>query len=686
MSNRERIVLSFLIVISSIIAVYANTFTASWHFDDNTSIVLNSRIHLQEISVTNLKEVLFPSVPGIQTDRPVAYLSFALNWYFAQQNVFSYHLLNILIHMGSACLIFLIIIKCYETKGLQGASRGPIITIALFSSLLWALNPIQTQAVTYIVQRMASMAAFFYLAGILCYLTARLKQERKKYYFFIASLVFFVLALGTKQNTIIFPVTLVLLELIFLHKNKILMGMSTISLLLSILVTTAIAYWFLDLKYDLSGKAFSNRSFDMIDRILTEPRIVMTYLTQIFYPLPQRFSVIHDVSLSSSLINPISTVFSIVGIVAIVVFGIVNRFKSPVLAFAFLFFLLNHVVESTVMNLELVFEHRNYLPTAFLFWPISSLVIGAVRQRWENSRFLACSILVLFVLCVVSSGLWTYQRNRVWATEESLWSDAMKKSPALARPYLALAESSWRKGQDELALMLYKESLKRKDASQDTAKYLAFHNMAHIYFRLRELKKAEHYYKKALEIKPDSKQALYNLAYTLVLDGQYAEADELLDKVLTKTGASQNEDFMAMKGFVLLKKGFAEEAGRYFRSAYYAGNFNRKHLVSRACSLVKVNRYAEAERLLSALIEYYEKSPEIRLTIFFLVLENEIRFGNILRAEETAAILFDQYPIDVLGGKLIVGNDDLPLDVDLLKAFLRKSSQSFLIDFQQLHE
>jgi len=182
MSYRERVSFVFLFLFIIVLLVYSNTFTATWHFDDITSIVQNPRIHLDHISVSSLKDVVLPSTQEAPDDRPVAYLSFVLNWYFSQQNVFSYHLFNILIHIASSFLIFLIILKCYETKGLRRENRKSVFAIALLSTLLWALNPIQTQAVTYIVQRMASMAALFYLAGLWCYLTGRLKQEREKYF------------------------------------------------------------------------------------------------------------------------------------------------------------------------------------------------------------------------------------------------------------------------------------------------------------------------------------------------------------------------------------------------------------------------------------------------------------------------------------------------------------------------
>ena len=217
--------------------------------------------------------------------------------------------------------------------------------------------------------------------------------------------------------------------------------------------------------------------------------------------------------------------------------------------------------------------------------------------------------------------------------------------------------------------------MRKKDASPSQAEYLAFHNSAYIYFIHGKLKKAEHFYKKALKIFPNSIQVLYNLAHTLVLEGRFADAEAILDNAMVENGMARDENILAMKGFVLLKKGNALLSENYFRAAYYAGGFNGKHLVGRACCLVRLNRHSEAETLLVKLSESNEASIKNDPIILFLRLENELRAGKRLRAERTAAILFARYSINDLGEKLIIGNDDLPIDTELLKVFFRKRAR-----------
>lgn len=680
MSHRERTFLAFFVIISSIIAVYANSFTASWHLDDDTSIIQNSRIHLQELSLSNLKEVAYPTVQGAPNDRPVAYLSFALNWYFFQDNVFGYHFFNVLVHAGSSFLLFFIIITLYKTKRLRGHNKKSVFYVALLTSLLWALNPIQTQAVTYIVQRMASLAAFFYLAGLLCYLRGRLtKKATSMVLNFVIAGGMFLLALGTKQNSVIFPVALLLIELIFLQQCKRLMRVNTITLCLFSLLLAGVSFFILDFVYDLRGQAFSHRSFTLYERILTEPRVLLMYLSQILYPVADRFSVLHDIEISKTIISPILTLPSIIIVCGMIVFAIAKRNCFPIVSFAILFYFSNHAVESTFLNLELMFEHRNYLPSTFVFWPVASFVVEGVQQRWKRNRVVAVMLSLVAVVCLASSGRWTYQRNNLWQTEELLWGDVLKKAPGLARPYLALAAASSDKGQDELALKLYNDSLVRKDASPRYAQFLAYHNMGYVYFLRGDWDNAEIFFSKALEMEPDNRLAYYNLVHSLVKAGRFEEAGDLLDRAMANSVLKDSEEMLAMQGFVLLQTGYPAEAVNFFRAAYFSGNLNGKYRVAQACAFMKSGKYIQAAVLLESLetmwLSLGERSPVLGL----LGIENALLAGDLQKAKEVCLALISQYPLEVISDSLSLAHDDLPLNIDLLRPFLQKNIESTLV-------
>jgi hypothetical protein len=160
--------------------------------DDFENILQNNALHISEPTPRALAATLFGEpTADISSNqklyRPLACLTFGLNWYAGQTNVWGYHLVNVGIHLLTAFFLFITILSLYRTPGMQKRPEGEAYFVGLLAVVLWAVNPIQTQAVTYIVQRMASMAAMFYVLGLFCYLTARqskgkIRQARKRHH------------------------------------------------------------------------------------------------------------------------------------------------------------------------------------------------------------------------------------------------------------------------------------------------------------------------------------------------------------------------------------------------------------------------------------------------------------------------------------------------------------------------
>ena len=148
-------------------------------------------------------------------------MSFALNWFFSQDNTFGYHVVNICIHILTAFFLYLTCLKLLKLVLTEDDFQRSGQAIALFASLLWAANPMQTQAVTYIVQRMASLAALFSIIGILFYLKARTTDNTaKRIVYGIATIAAFLCAIASKENAIVFPVSLLLIEYIFFRSTN----------------------------------------------------------------------------------------------------------------------------------------------------------------------------------------------------------------------------------------------------------------------------------------------------------------------------------------------------------------------------------------------------------------------------------------------------------------------------------
>ena len=498
----------FALLFVFVFLIYSNTFHASWHFDDRPNIINNYYLHLKDLHPKSLVRTFFtnprnPLEIREKMYRPVACLTFALNWYFGKDNVVGYHIINITIHILTAFFLYLTILKLFKSPNLKGKSKGNEHFIALLTAVLWAVNPIQTQAVTYIVQRMTALAAMFYILGIYFYINARVTDSlKRRIIFIIGCIMSFILALGSKENAAMLPITLLLAEMVFFQDLGV---RKTRRMFLGIAAVTGVLIFIMGLLLFMRGdplfflKGYSSRPFSLSERLMTEPRIVIYYLSQIFYPVPNRLSVEHDVLLSTSLLKPWTTLPAILTILLLIGISLFLVKKRPVIAFAILFFFLNHIIESSIIPLELVFEHRNYLPSLFLFLPISAGIKWLIDYYRENRVSMYIVIVSFVTLLLIGLGTGTYIRNMAWATEKSLWEDAMTKAPGRARSVYNVAKYSYfEAGYFEEALELYEKALTLKASKPEYFKALLLNGMASIYYLKNDNEKAIELYKKAL--------------------------------------------------------------------------------------------------------------------------------------------------------------------------------------------
>ena len=319
---------SFVLLWLLIYPIYSNTLNASWHMDDQPNILDNRPLHIDNLMPPTLFQTFFASPGSIKKlYRPIPCLTFALNWYFGRDDPTGYHLVNILIHILTSFILFLLIFTLFQTPALKGLrTLQEAYFISFLSAVLWAINPIQTQAITYIVQRMAAMAAMFYLVGMLLYIKARMSNvNSKRTFLYLGCLISFLCAVGSKENAATLPLALVLLEIAFFQKSgridsKITIFRTAAWAFVLVFIAFIVIYTKGNLLFFLGG--YAHRSFSLIERLLTEPRVVVYYLSQIFYPIPNRLSIDHTVPLSTSLTDPWTTMPAILFILALIIFGI----------------------------------------------------------------------------------------------------------------------------------------------------------------------------------------------------------------------------------------------------------------------------------------------------------------------------------------------------------------------------
>ncbi|MBN1102786.1 MAG: tetratricopeptide repeat protein [Deltaproteobacteria bacterium] len=529
---------AFLFLLALITLVYGNTFSASWHFDDHPNIRLNPRVHIRDLSPDTLMKVFSEGFGGEESlYRPVSCLSFSLNWICSGDRPAAYHMTNTLVHFLTGFILFLTLQALLRSPRLNRRFEGKESIIALLAATLWALHPIQTEAVTYIVQRMASLAALFYVLGIYLYVRSRISSSRVlSAVGFSTVLLLFALAIGSKENAATLPAALVLIEACFFQDlehpktRRVLIGIAAGIVVLS-MITGAFLFRQSHLFAFLDD--YSRRPFTLSERLMTEPRVVLFYLSQILLPLPSRLSVQHDITLSTSLLEPWSTAPAMAAVLLLLGLGFSQIEKRPVLSFSVLFYFLNHLMESTVAPLELVFEHRNYLPSLFLFLPLSAWVQERMARLSGRGRLLWIPV-SLIVLTITALAAATFERNEAWQDEKSLWKDALLKAPGSSRPYHNLAVQYHLEGSYEEALTLYREAARKKNLHSIYGKSATYLYMSYIYAERGEIGKAATMAQEALRIDPDSWRARLELSLLLTRSGRKEDAARHLRELFSQ--------------------------------------------------------------------------------------------------------------------------------------------------------
>ncbi|MDX1776789.1 MAG: tetratricopeptide repeat protein, partial [Desulfobulbales bacterium] len=376
---------------------------------------------------------------------------------FTEPEVLGYHLVNILIHIGSAiCLYFIFQITLSAKIMGQGFRYGN--EAALLAALVWALHPVQTNAVTYIVQRMTSMSALFVLGSLLFYILGRIRQggPAGKSAYFVLSLVFGLLAMVSKENSAMLPLLILGYEFYFLGGIRLsARNIRGLIILAAVVLMVIVIGWMY-----LGGNPFTEwlggynvRDFTLAERLLTQTRVVIHYLSLLVLPLPSRLNLAYDFPVSTSFFSPLPTFFAIVGIAALVLSLFITYRRDKLISFAIFWFLVNLVIESTVIPLEIIFEHRIYLPSAFAALALTLLVYRAPGSRKINLTRLGMLCIVVLLM------IFTWQRNQTWSSRESVWGDVAAKAPNLTRGHMGLYTSYKAQNRNEEALEVLKKAV-----------------------------------------------------------------------------------------------------------------------------------------------------------------------------------------------------------------------------------
>ncbi|MGR8980942.1 MAG: tetratricopeptide repeat protein [Gammaproteobacteria bacterium] len=382
-------------------AVYWPGLSGPFFFDDHANILLLEEIRLKALSFESIRQAMESGNAG-PLGRPVSYLSFAFNYYFGEYAPFPYKLTNLVIHGLNGILSYLIALSALSATRMPDSGENTRL-YAAFIAMAWLLHPIQLTSVLYVVQRMTSLSAFFLLAALYFHIKARqLPAGRPGTAFLVSAwLIFWPLSIFSKESGLLFIAFIFLYEAIIQrHIKRGFDKFSKILLAAVLCLGVGIMLYFLTQagqKWLLGG--YGSRPFTLSERLLTEPRVLWSYLGLIFVPRLSAFSLYHDdMVLSTGLFAPWTTLPALLGILGLFAAAWLTRLRNPLVSFAIAWFLTAHSLESTVFALELVHEHRNYVG----LFGILLLPLALLRTLKQNKTLRIASTAAMLALLFFS--------------------------------------------------------------------------------------------------------------------------------------------------------------------------------------------------------------------------------------------------------------------------------------------
>lgn len=407
--------------------IYAGSFTGAFHFDDWDVIVNNK-------SIENLWDIggLIKGGGYHGFNRVIVLWTFAVNYAFGGLDVWGYHLVNLVFHVGCGMLVYWLarLIKC------------PWL-IATWAGILFVVHPLQSQAVNYICQRFALMATFFYLLAITLYIKGRgeWRDGRREALFIAGAVLSGLAAIFCKEIAFTLPLSVLLVEWIIKPgKPK---GAKWWMWFVSLTAIPVVIFLATHRLSEVFAPAISDYRGDPLLTpyvyFLTQLRVVTQYIWLTL--LPVRLTIDHFVPATQGIFDTATVICAL--FLALTVYGAVKMKESrPIVAFGILFFFVGLLAESTFKPLRnVMFEHRVYLSMSGLAIAVAYAVFIALKKH--ASTFL---VIFSFVLCFI-----TANRNGVWASDTRLWEDAAKKAPYKERTHNNLGVAYIKDGEIEKA-------------------------------------------------------------------------------------------------------------------------------------------------------------------------------------------------------------------------------------------
>lgn len=401
--------------------VYSPAFHAHFYLDDFIQIIENPMIQ---------NSLDLGAMVQYSLSRFIGYLTFAFDHALYGNTATGYHITNSIIHLLSGWALYGLLTALICSPVLKAKKHG-LVWLPLIAAIIFVLHPLQTAAVTYIIQRFASLAGMLYISSMALYAWGRITS---RYRFYGLSLVCTILAFMTKENTLTLPAAILLLEFMFFRQ------LST-KQALHLFVATVLASAILIITVNIGPLDQLTRESQVISRpdyLATQVLVLWRYVGLFFFPFGQRLE--YDIILQTNWFDP--TILAALVLHACLILGAWRLWhKSPLLSFGILFYYLTHLVESSFIPItDLMFEHRTYLPNVGLSVLVSAGLVSLLRYPRLKPVFLICTPVIFMGLSVL-----TIERNQLWADQIEFLKAETRLSPNKERVWTSLGKELMRR-------------------------------------------------------------------------------------------------------------------------------------------------------------------------------------------------------------------------------------------------
>ncbi len=539
MKFRQAVFIGIIILIG--IGLYFYVLDFPFVFDSITDIVNNPAIKV----LTDLSRIWNADYSRLHF---FTFFTYAANYYFSQNKVFGYHLVNLILHIAATCMFYFFLLSLFKSKFLAYRyNTKDKQNCSFFAALIFLAHPLQTQSVTYVWGRAELLSGFFGFLVLLLYVRGRLKRN---IWFFILAFFLFIPALFSKGVLIVLPLLLLSIEIYFFNLNLskiariikntwhfLIVGLVGLFGMFTFLIRALRIEWI-----------FINPPFSPKEYLSSQFNILLRYIRLLFIPIGQNID--HYAIPARSFLEP-KVFLSFVGVVTIILTTILVFKKRRLMSFGIAWFFILLLPFSSIFVLStLMTENRIYLPLAGFAVFIASIIIRHINR--PKARYIT---VIIVILCL---GFLTVRRNLVWHSPLSLMKDAVQKAPLNPRANFTLGTLYYQRGEIEKAFNLFNKAIRLNPD------YAGPHNnIGLIYMDMGNYKKAEQAFKTALR-KGSEVEARVNLAQFYMLQDEYEKAESILREIYRPR---RTDSVYVALGNIYSHKGRPDKAIGYFEKA-----------------------------------------------------------------------------------------------------------------------